>query len=201
MVPRAHTSPAPERSAARGFTLIELLVTIGVTTFISALLVVYGSASRSAATLSLEQAKLAQVIARAKALAISTYVRVSPPCGYGVRVLPGEGRYELFSYTLSTRAECGAISETGIATVAVPGESAEYEVVEVHILPSRLRIDDTSPDSLEFVLFLPPDPTVLLFLKGGGDPEVVSSGTVRLTTRDGSGTFAVTVGSGGDISF
>src|SRR5438105_773284 len=65
---------APKKGGSRsGFTLIELLVSMMITMLLSGFIITYTSGGRAQTTLYVEQAKLGQLVSRAKSLSISTY--------------------------------------------------------------------------------------------------------------------------------
>ena len=175
-------------SRKRGFTLIEIIVVVAIVTFLSGYLLVYTGRSRSQITLSIEQSKLIQIIARSKALAISTYSNPRAPCGYGVRMRYGENAYALYRYDSD---DCGGISSVDTA-------SAGYAEFQTFLLPQGIVFVDGEA-RIETALFVPPDPTVFLWSDGG--ILLSSSGNIYLETKDGSARASVSMNPGGQISF
>ncbi|MBI2033631.1 MAG: prepilin-type N-terminal cleavage/methylation domain-containing protein [Candidatus Liptonbacteria bacterium] len=145
----------------RAFTLIEILVVVAVSVIVMGSFIAYNSVIRAQVALSVEQAKIAQVILRAKSLAISSYFS-SFRCGYGFSVDYTGRSYSLNRYDVSSDADCDAIY-TGRAgfenTSAVP--------LETHSLDSNLDFQASgASDKLEEVLFIAPEPKT--FIKVGG---------------------------------
>lgn len=177
-----------------GLTLLELTVVLVVTTALSGFLIVYNHASRQQIALSVEQAKLVQVISRAKSLSLSTYHRSSSEiCGYGVHVDYSRMTYTLFSYAKPAGVECGKISNIDPALEdTVYSFSLNRDVLFVSS-PSKggIVIDDA--------LFVPPDPTTLMSSRGA----LITNGfgSITLGTRNNSIEAAVSISSAGQISF
>lgn len=195
-------------SSRSGFTLIELLVVIGVTLVVSSIMIIYGNKSRSRASLSIEAAKIAQVILRAKALAISTYNIPPIPCGYGIKLDYSREEYSLVLYDYApTDSECldikdGLVQEqTRIVPLAASGIPETYKLSEGVVFPR--------PPSglLEYVVFVPPDPKTYVFLQpggGGGSPNPAltsGSGEIKIETQDGSVGISIFITPFGQLSF
>ena len=172
----------------RGFTLVEVIVVIAITAILASYLIVYGSKSRSQVALSVEQAKLIQVLSRAKALAISTYANPQAPCGYGVHIDSTKNTYALFSYDVST---CGNIPSIDMT-------SQGYQEIETFPLSNRI-VFETSGANVDTVFFLPPDP--MTFLWEGSVQIGSGSGSIRMTASDGSLESSVSVSTAGQIGF
>ncbi len=180
--------------ARSGFTLIELLVVLVVTTTLSAFLIVYNHTSRQQIALYVEEAKLVQVISRAKSLSLSTYRESSSEiCGYGVHIDYGNNRYTLFSYTKPANVACEQIASINPgAEQPLSAFSLSKELVFMAVPPGGgNKIDD--------VIFVPPDPTTLMNSGGAFLPS--GFGNIVLGTEDGSAKTVVTVSSAGQITF
>jgi type II secretory pathway pseudopilin PulG len=188
LYPTLHASRSGSNDASRftlhasGFTLVELLVVIGITVLLSGFLLAYSGTSRSQVSLSIERAKLTQMILRAKSLAIETYG--SAGCCYGVRILDAT-RYALVSYGV---ADCSAI---------ISVDPAGTNTMETYTLSSNLSFDNNSVNFL--VLFIPPDPRTVI-MSGGA---VVQEGTVTMRATNGgtASNVVVTVGAAGQVSY
>jgi prepilin-type N-terminal cleavage/methylation domain-containing protein len=170
----------------RAYTLIELIVVIAITGLISGIMLVYGGVGREQINLSLEAVKIAQMISRAKALAVATYTDPSSPCGFGVHFDYSARKYSLRSY----RTSPGCESVLGIASSAVLNEFD---------LGTGLAWQ-RGGDSIEDVVFIPPDPKVYLFSNGTLLPGGVS-GKVYLLTSGGEGARTITVNPAGQVTF
>lgn len=130
-----------------------------------------------------DQAKLISVIMRAKALAIQTYTEQNAPCGYGVHIerVSNQRTYVLFR---DLNADCSASDRR---YTPVSGED-----FETYQLDTSLRFSGTGPEDLNDILFLPPDPTVVL-------TPPVDTGAIVIQSTDGS-TANIRVNSAGQVS-
>ncbi len=178
-----------------GFTLLEILVVLGITTFLTGMVLTYGSRGRNQTSLYVEQAKLAQIILRAKSLSVATYNKPDIPCGYGVSVDYDENSYELFSYK---PLDCFSIKSSGI----VRDELNKYVVVEKYVVAPGVKLyrNVEDPDAtLSTVFFLPPNPETYLWAETfgfTGNPVIVRLGAV-----DGSLYMPIQVTAGGQVGY
>ena len=168
----------------RGYTLIELLVVIAVTTMIASIVVIYGTSGRDQIAVSIETAKIADLISRAKARTLATYNDPNRPCGFGVELDYAASKYSLRGYR--TSPDCA--SPTGIAS---------SNLIEEYTLAPGVSFQDGS-NKLEQVLFIPPDPLTLLVIGGS---FASTTGNIYLSTRDGSVERTVSVNTAGQITF
>jgi type II secretory pathway pseudopilin PulG len=178
-----------------GFTVVELLVVMGVVILLLGCLVLYSGISRNQVALYVEEAKIAQIISRSKALSISAFGNPEVPCGYGVRVNPSAKTYSLFSYQTS---DCGAISNIEV------NEPTKYKIIQSFKLPGGVEFQSCSAgggERLDFVLFIPPDPKTLIWVDGQSIPSPTGSGKIYLATTDCSANIIVTVSTAGQVSF
>ena len=178
----------------RSFTLIELLVVLAVSILLSSSLILYNHTSRQQIALYVDEAKLVQVISRAKSLSLSTYHEsASEICGYGVHIDYGTMSYTLFSYTKPATVECEKITSVD------PGAE---ESLSVFFLSKELLFMATSSgggNRIDDVIFIPPDPVTLMNSEGSFITN--GFGSIALGTQDGSFNAVVTVSSAGQISF
>lgn len=159
----------------RGFTLIEILVVVAVSVIVMGSFIAYNSASRAQVALSVEQAKIAQLILRAKSLAISSYTQdLGSPnvrCGYGFSVNYPERSYSLNRYEVLDNRGCDDIyfGRAGFENIS------EVHQLEKYSLDSNLNFGASvvckkKPcpplpkigDELEDVLFIAPEPKTFL---------------------------------------
>ncbi len=179
----------------RGFTLIEILVVLGVTTMLTGIVLTYGSQGRSQTTIYVEQAKLAQVILRAKSLSVATYNKPDIPCGYGVNLDYDSNSYELFSYAPNN---CFDIKSTGI----VKDVLNKYEIIEKYTVAPGAKMYknvDNPSATLATVFFLPPNPETYIWVDEfgfTGNPALVRMGAV-----DGSLYMPIQVTVGGQVGY
>lgn len=149
-------------SRRSGFTLVEVIVVLAVTTMLSALILVYNASTRETLRLFTEKARVAQLILRSKSLALSTYAGGNGLCGYGVHFDRGANRYELVAYR---PADCRDRSRVDT--------EASFDVVEQSSFDLPPTLDFGAPqgtggrDEASYVIFIPPDPTVLVAQEDG----------------------------------
>ena len=169
----------------KGFTLIEMLVTLSVMIVLTSILILYSRGSEQQLILFKEQAKIITVIYRARSLAVQTYAEEGgQACGYGVhfdQVDQGESTFNIF------KLGCG--NPEGIYT--------EREVFEVNNLDDKLEFSELGLDD---ILFIPPDPKVVLieneFELTGAEDRLIIISTIKgdsditlLVTRGGQVTM------------
>jgi len=181
---------AVRQSTKEGFTLIEILVVVSVVTLLSSFVILYSSMGRSQIALSVEAAKIAQLITRARSLSISTYTQSGSSCGYGVNINYSVGSYSLFKY--GTPQNC-AINYVNVS-------DASYSEEESYRLSSSLVFDGTHADSMQYVFFLPPDPITSIWTSAGKVTNG-SDAAVYIKTKNGNSASKVMVGAGGQVSF
>ncbi len=176
-----------------GFTLIELLVVLAVTALLSGILILYSHTSRQQVALYVEEAKLVQLIIRAKSLSLATYRQSSLPiCGYGVHINYNNTTYALFSYPKPGGSSCSAITSINPSLETIVSSfSLSRELAFVSSPPAGSRIDD--------FLFIPPDPIILI--NSNGSMITSGFGNIVLTTADRSLQATITVSSAGQITF
>lgn len=182
------------------FTLVEVLVVVAITTFLAGMVLTYSSTGRGQVALYVESAKLAQVALRAKSLAISTYNNPDTPCAYGMRIDAPNRSYSLFSYR---PASCSVILTGGIDTTPAD-QAGPYREIETFTLQNEVSFKDLPGEpALEYVLFVPPDPITLIWLRGesGAGPRVDATGKVILGATQSPNTLTVSVSPAGQISF
>lgn len=206
-------TPTPERavrksqkdSAARlvrGFTVIELLVVTAVMLLLSSITLVYSTSMRGSISLDVESAKIGQVIARAKSLALATYNSpAGSPCAYGVSMYYASQTYTLFGYTDPTPNRCKTLGATGI------DHDLNRTLIESYTTNPDLILDEpaTAIDVFYDVLFVPPDPTIYVTNGSTGNlGDVLPIGGIAkiyLKTKSGGITRQVSVSTVGQISF
>lgn len=177
-----------------GFTLVEIMVVLAVTAMLSSLILVYNASTRETLRLFTEKARVAQLVLRAKSLAISTYTETGvTPCGYGLRFNRVTGSYALVAYR---PASCRDRSRVDTSDDA-------YEVVQATTfeLPSTIEFEDRGDaKDVSYIIFIPPDPAVLI---ARDDGSLVEDGLGRVAMRiKGRETDAiVTINAAGQVTF
>ncbi|MEY4731552.1 MAG: hypothetical protein RL681_498 [Candidatus Parcubacteria bacterium] len=163
---------------------MELIVVVAVTAILAGVLVSFNSQSRSQMALSVERAKISQVIGRARSLSISTYVQNPTECGFGVMFDFGPSRtYNLIQFNNTI------CSDLAGGTITVRESFRLDPAVEF----------GTGANRIGMLVFVPPDPT-LLMQDSAGTP-VSGIGKVYLAERGGANPGALDVGFAGQVSF
>jgi len=183
-----------------GFTIIELIVVFGVISILSSYLILYNKVSQSQIILSLEQAKIIELLNQAKSLSISTYLNTNAPCGYGVNINYSQPEsYELFSY---------GISGPGCKNIqSIDTSSSTYVLIgQKNTLPKELKFNKV-PNSnyLNTIFYMPPQPKILIWQEDSLTPLNESStnyeAKIYLQTQDNSLEKIIKVNIMGQISF
>ncbi len=169
----------------RGFTLIELLVTLGVMTLLTSLLIVYTRGSEAQIKILKEKAVLISALQRARALALNTLQSPEIDCGYGVHVIDDQ-RIVLWR-DLGTK-NCKDANRT------YDGEGEHVGEV-IRFASGIIFRNRTTPNFLESILFIPPDPTVVTA------PPSVPGGQFQMIigTSEGSSENAIQINRFGAI--
>lgn len=181
-----------------GFTLVEVMVVMAVTALLSGLILVYNASTRETLRLFTEKARVAQLVFRAKSLALSTYVDGGQErCGYGVRFDRAAGTYALVSYAPPSCADR--------SQVRTNPEYFESVQLSSFTLPTTLEFRDradagTGAGALSYVLFIPPDPTVLL-ARDDGSLITAGDGEIRIGIKDRETDAIVSVNGAGQVTF
>lgn len=164
----------------RAFTTIEILVITGILSLLSAILILYSRTAERQISLFKEQAKIIEIISRAKSLSIVTYGKPDVPCGYGVH-FEAPRTFLIFK---DLAADCKDSDRKY-------SESAD-EIQESFQLDSTIRFDSLG---LSDILFIPPDPTVIITPTPPQDEA-----KIIIKTIDGSKSLIIKVNSAGQIS-
>lgn len=167
--------------------MIEVLIVIAITALLAGMILTYSSQSRDQVALYIEQAKLAQTVARAKSLTISTYNQPTVPCGYGVHFNYEENSYLLFSYDAP---QCGGIQNLS---------SQFMTEVAVERMPGNLAFGEEDAEGITDILFLPPNPDTWIWLHGSNATS--TEGRVPLVSRSGVFSVEVLMSNAGQITF
>src|SRR3989344_342808 len=189
-------NPRISASTRFGFTLIELLIVIMLTTLIASFAIVYSRQAGTQIALYVEAQKMAELVFRAKSMALTAYrdPALGNVCGFGFEIDYASQEYYLFSYdTPSLPTRCGTIATIDYGLITqLPGQR--------YTLSKDLELR-TSPEALQYVLFIPPNPTTIVSRNGtGGSPSPNGVGTIDLQTANGS-VMTIRISSGGQISF
>ncbi len=186
-----------------GFTLIEILIVLAISVMLTGIAITYSSIGRQQVALTVAQSQVAQVILRAKDLAVATYSEVPGECGYGAYFDVPDNTYSIFAFVPG--GGCGSVASTtanGIQTnEIVPAGNEAWNVS----LGTNVRLASTTNNNqLLLVMFYPPQPDVFMVLADATStflqPDSTSS-KVYLTTADGSASTSITVDAQGGVTF
>ncbi len=184
----------PGQFGREAFTLVEVLIVVAVTALLSSFLLVYNNNSRKQIALFVEQAKIAQIITKAKSQAISTYATGGgvAVCGYGVQFNYAEGSYDIFRYEYDR--DCDTLTRA----TAVFDDFHVKPVEGLHFtLNQSLEFNGTQDDAVSYVLFVPPDPRTIIRV---GDVSR-SSGSIYVKAKNSQESAKVMIGSAGQINY
>jgi prepilin-type N-terminal cleavage/methylation domain-containing protein len=210
------------RKSRKAFTLVEILVVIGITTLLAAAAIGYSHIGQNEDALTVETAKVAELMLQARELAIATYGGTFHACAYGVTFdygANGGGAYSMFYYLpAGSSGRCAGpdnAMQTGLSGAGgpymfeIPEQSGSWDVAPTQgvKLVGPGSSDEPSVCAkaegriLNTVLFYPPNPTTLVSYDGTTlvDPDPTS--IVCLETVDGQNASVITVNAEGQISF
>jgi prepilin-type N-terminal cleavage/methylation domain-containing protein len=186
-------SSAPPRRRS-GFTLIELLVVLTLTVLLASFAVIYSRQSGTQIALYIEAQKMAELVFKAKSLALTAYQNPSLGhiCGFGFAIDYSNREYYLFSYGVPPATGCGAIVDVDSGLISpLPGQR--------YVLSSNLTLQNSS-DPLYYVLFIPPNPTTIISNNTSGGHSDVGLGRITLQAPNGV-EMTIDINTGGQINF
>lgn len=197
----------------KGFTLVEILIVVALSALLSTFALIYTSESRNQVALSVETAKIAEIILQAKELAIATYNDTPQTCGYGAVFNIANDTYSIFAYTPQNHAPEHVVAppcpdDTLANTSPIYGDEIQQfsqSTWNTHVAAGVKMVDGGNGDTLAVVLFYPPAPTTWIsrdgtnFLDPDTNPNVVSK--IYLVTTDGSASSTISVNGAGQVSF
>jgi prepilin-type N-terminal cleavage/methylation domain-containing protein len=206
---RARVNANARRAA---FTLIEMLVVIGISTLVSAAAIIYSNVGQNEVALTVETAKVAQLILQARELALDTYSVSSGACGYGVHFdLNSQPQtYSLFAYTPETGGRCPSLATVMAGGLSSSTMMSQYAPSSWQLPVAQgvsLVVPGTAPcnNPMTDILFYPPAPTTLIVNASNrngmfSSPSLPESSICFMTT-DGNNAASVTVNPEGQINF
>lgn len=159
----------------RGFTIIELLVIIAILMTMSGVLILYNRTGERQIVIFQEQAKVISAVSRARSLSVATFGQASAPCGYGVHF---EAPRTVIIFK-DLAADCGSADKK---------YTNPDEKIEQFYLDSRVSLDLGLTD----VLFIPPDPTVVIT----PNPEAA---VLNIKEEGGTGMASIKINKSGHI--
>ena len=165
-------------TSRKGFTLIEIFITVSISVLLSAAMILYNRTGERQIALFKDQARVINLILRAKSLALQTYTEGSAACGYGVHFDSAIGAAILFK---DQAADCANSDNV------YSGPSEEIGKV---VLPSGEKFSQ-----LDFsdITFIPPDPRVVI-------TPVMDSGLIVISPLDDSSQVKIRVNSAGQVT-
>ncbi len=190
------------RSYVSGFSLIEMLVVMSITLVLSAILIGYARESGRQMLLISSQAKIVNLISRAKSLSVATFIDEKglpvgsdalKICGYGVHVDKDLGQVFIFR---DLAVDCSADDPARRYVYDDKDDVKLTSTLDVFSVPDTIVQfgDDTT---LIDVLFIPPDPTIVV--NANADPSLQSA-KVTLQSKDKALNFLVKIDNAGKIS-
>jgi len=199
--------------------LIEVLIVVAITAMLSGIAIVYSHVGQSQISLSIEESKIAQLILEAKELSIATYSTDQATCAYGVSFDFTDQTYSLFAYNSAAnspvpggRPICPSIASTSVAIVTRDMDEYAGGSWRVHVAQgvALKQGSGAASNTIQDVLFYPPDPCTLVSLDGktfqslctslSGYDNPPAESYVYLSTSDGSLSRTVTVNPAGQVS-
>jgi prepilin-type N-terminal cleavage/methylation domain-containing protein len=192
----------------RGFTIIELLVVIAISALLSTLAIVYSGQSRNEVALSVEAAKITQLILQAKQLAIATNTvgGGTLACGYGMYFDTVNSTYSLFIYSPKVKGPKGNCPPLGTAqsskfdfskdAVEYSSESWDVPVAQGLVLQSNT----TNLPSAVAVIFFPPNPATLITNVSDDGKFSNTTSYVNVAIGDGSDVKNISITPAGQIT-
>ncbi|MBI3638522.1 prepilin-type N-terminal cleavage/methylation domain-containing protein [Candidatus Wolfebacteria bacterium] len=165
----------------KGFTMTEILVVVAITALLTATLIVYSKTGERQLALYRDQSRIIAALFRAKSLAINTYGETKIPCGYGVH-FDSSGSFWIFQdLSMDTCASANHVYNEG-------------ELVESFNLVNGISF---SSINLTDVVFIPPDPSVIITDNNGNNPEEAN---ISLNAAGGDNFAGIKITNSGQIS-
>lgn len=167
-----------------GFTMVEIIVVIAITTFMASILISYSHKSGEQIILNTEKAKIAQTILRVKSLTLAGFTQPlsePPPCSYGFYIDYTAKTYSIFEY--SPVAGCDSILDSNNNPIntdpPISPSPLGFKVISTEKLSPEVKFTTPLPaDHLVYIVFVPPDPKVIVFnddrsMYLGSNPKVI----------------------------
>lgn len=167
----------------KGFSMTELLVVFGIITILSGGLVLYNRAVERQIILFKEQIKVFSAIQKAKSLALGTFAAELAPCGYGVHLSEQNAMIIFGEISSSGDSKCSDIDFIYTSYDQIFEEIKLDKVVKF----SELGVND--------IIFIPPDPTVII----NGDISK-DEALIKIKTVDNKGEKIIKVTNAGQIT-
>jgi len=140
----------------KAFTLIETLVIVIITIILSSIMITYSHIGEKQIVLFRDQAKVVEVLNRAKFLALQKFsqTEADKPCAYGVHFDNNTGNFLIFKDLDSDPLTSGCQGNNKY-------DASNNELFEKYELDERLKFQITpSSGGIFEIVFIPPDPTI-----------------------------------------
>lgn len=158
--------------------MIEIFIVVSISVLLSAAMILYNRIGERQIALFKDQARIINLILRAKSLALQTYTEGSAACGYGIHFDSAVSTAILFK---DQAADCAN------SDIIYSGLSEEIGKV---VLPSGEKFSQ-----LDFsdIIFIPPDPRVVI-------TPVMDSGLIIISPLDDSSRVKIRINSAGQVT-
>lgn len=183
-----------------GFSLIEMLVVMSITLVLSAILIGYSREAGRQLLLISSQAKVVNLISRAKSLSVATFIDTnglpasgeSKICGYGVHVDKELGQVFIFR---DLAVDCSDSASSSYRVFSEGSDEKLQGTLDLFSLPDTIQFGTATDTTLINVLFIPPDPTIIIN-KGASQLAQVT----LQSSKGGNLNFVVKIDDAGKIS-
>ncbi|MBI3046372.1 MAG: prepilin-type N-terminal cleavage/methylation domain-containing protein [Candidatus Harrisonbacteria bacterium] len=164
-----------------GFTLVEILVTLAITSLLVGVLITYNRTGGLQILIFKDQARVINMVLRAKSLAVQIFSQSIPVCGYGVHFDSVNKSFILFK---DLADPCSGSDNR------YSGSTEDLEIIN---LDSQLKFSNLE---LTDILFIPPEPIVII----DGDSGKSGDFLIELDTIRGGSPKIIKVNNFGQVS-
>lgn len=171
----------------KGFSMVEILAVLGIMSLLTGVLIVYSRTGERQILLFREQAKIINVVLRAKSLALNTYIEEGSPCAYGVHFDPALKEIRIFRDLDANGLtdDCDS-TDPGLIPDNIYTPSASSPNPEDLDPPIVEKLDQilsfAEPLGITDIVFIPPNPDIIIT----PDPAPNNEGSIELISPDGS---------------
>ena len=163
---------------------------IPIIAILASILIIYNRTTEGQLILFKEQARLVSTLNRAKGLALALFKETAGEtiCAYGVKIFPAP----LSSYTIFKDLPNDGVDCSSADNQYSPNENFD-KMVEVDKRAVKI---DPAFTTLDVVVFIPPDPQIIL----NGDPSETNEQKITLKLKDNNNSKVIKVNKAGQIS-
>jgi prepilin-type N-terminal cleavage/methylation domain-containing protein len=171
----------------KGFTMTEILAVLGIMSLLTGILITYSRTGERQILLFREQAKIINVVLRAKSLALNTYIEEGSPCAYGVHFDPALKEIRILR-DLDANGQTDDCDSTdpGLKPDNIYTPSAFSPNPEDLNPPVVEKLDAilsfSEPIGITDIVFIPPNPDTIIT----PDPAPSNEGSIEIISLDGS---------------